>query len=99
MGVLNDVTPIMTDSVLLLHIVIERIEHSKSPLRLAMTMAVPVLLKFGRLANTAIYIMACAEFVLSSVSAQDGVPDMNILDAARVRSMQIACTLQAIDNS
>ena len=99
MGTLNDVTPIMTDSVLLLHIVIERIEHSKSPLRLAMTMAVPVFLKFGRLANTAIYIVACAEFVLSSVSAKEGVPDMNILNAARVRSMQIACALQAVDNT
>jgi len=99
MGTLNDVTPIMTDSVLLLHIVIDRIEHSKSPLRLAMTMAVPVFLKFGRLANTAIYIVACAEFVLSAVSAKDGVPDMYILDAARARSMQIACALQAIDNT
>jgi hypothetical protein len=99
MGILNDVTPIMTDSVLLLHIVIDRIEHSKSPLRLAMTMAVPVFLKFGRLANTAIYIVGCAEFVLSSVSAKDGVPDMSILDAARVRSMQIACALQAVDNT
>lgn len=99
MGILNDVTPIVTDSVLLLHIVIERIEHSKSPVRLALTMATPVFLKFGRLANTAIYTVACAEFVLSSVKTQDGVPDMNILDAARARGMQIACALQAIDNS
>jgi hypothetical protein len=98
MGILNDVTPIITDSVLLLHIVIERIEHSKSPLRLALTMAPPVLLKFGRLGNTAIYIVACAEFVMSSVTTQDGVPDMNILDSARARSMQIGCALQAIDN-
>jgi hypothetical protein len=87
----------MTDSVLLLHIVIDRIEHSKSPLRLAMTMAPPVLLKFGRLTNTAIYMVSCAEFVMGSVTPGDGVPD--ILDAARVQSMEIACAFQTIDNS
>lgn len=91
--------PILTDSILLMHIVIERMEHSKSPWRLAMTMAAPVLLKFGRLANAAIYIAACAEFVLSSVKSGDGVPDMDMLGAAQAQSMQIACTLQMIDNS
>ena len=45
MGILNGVTPIITDSILLLHIVIDRLEHSKSPILLAMTMAPPVLLK------------------------------------------------------
>ena len=99
MGILNGVMPILTDSILLMHIVIERMEHAKSPWRLAMIMAAPVLLKFGRLANAAIYIAACAEFVLSSVKSGDGIPDMDILDAAQARSMQIACTLQMIDNS
>ncbi|KAI0000118.1 hypothetical protein BJV74DRAFT_882791 [Russula compacta] len=99
LGNLNSVTPIITDSVLLAHIVIERIEHSKSYLRLAVTMAAPVLLKFGRLANAAIYIMTCAEFVLSSVTTGDGVPDMDILNAAQARSMNIASALQMVDNS
>ncbi|KAI9450839.1 hypothetical protein BJY52DRAFT_1226961 [Lactarius psammicola] len=99
MGILNGVMPILTDSILLMHIVIERIEHSKSPWRLAMTMAAPVFLKFGRLTNAAIYIAACAEFVLSSVTSGNGVPDMDILNAAQARSMEIACTLQMIDNS
>ena len=99
MGILNSVMPILTDSILLMHIVIERMEHSKSPWRLVMTMAAPVLLKFGRLANAAIYIAACAEFVLSSVKSGDGVPDMDMLGAAQAQSMQIACTLQMIDNS
>ena len=91
--------PIITDSILLTHLVIERIEHSKSLFRLMLTMAAPVFLKFGRLANAAIYIAACAEFVLSSVNSGNGVPDMDILDAAQARSMQIACTLQMVDNS
>jgi hypothetical protein len=99
MGILNGVTPIITDSILLLHIVIDRLEHSKSPIRLAMTMAPAVLLKFGRLANTAIYIVACAEFVLSSVTSRDGIPDMDILDAAQTRSMEIASAFQAVDNT
>ena len=103
MGILNNVTPIITDSILLLHIIIDRLEHSKSPIRLAMTMAPPVLLKFGRLANTAIYIVACAGFVLGSVKPRlgDGVPstDITILDAAQKRSMEIASALQAVDNS
>jgi hypothetical protein len=99
MGILNGVTPILTDSILLMHIVIDRIEHSKSRLRLIMTMAVPVILKFGRLANAAIYILACAEFVLSSVKSGHGVPDMDILDAAQARSMAIASSLQIIDNA
>jgi len=99
MGILNSVMPILTDTILLMHIVIERIEHAKSPWRLALMMAAPVLLKFGRLANSAIYISACAEFVLSSVTSGDGLPDMDILNAAQARSMQIACTLQMIDNS
>jgi hypothetical protein len=99
MGILNSVMPILTDSILLMHILIERIEHSKSPWRLAMTMAAPVFLKFGRLANAAVYISACAEFVLSSVKSGDGVPDMDLLGAAQARSMQVACTLQMIDNS
>jgi hypothetical protein len=99
MGILNGVMPILTDSILLMHIVIERIEHAKSPWRLALIMAAPVFLKFGRLANAAIYISACAGFVLSSVTSGDGVPDMDILGAAQTRSMQIACTLQMIDNS
>lgn len=99
MGILNSVTPIITDSVLLLHIIIDRLEHSKSPMRLAMTMAPPILLKFGRLANTAIYIVACAGFVLSSVKSRDGVPNTDILDAAQKRSMQIASAFQAVDNS
>lgn len=99
MGILNGVMPIMTDSILLVHIAIERIEHSKSPWRLAMTMAAPVFLKFGRLANAAIYIATCAEFVLGSVTSGDGIPDMDVLHAAQARSMEIACTLQMIDNS
>jgi hypothetical protein len=101
MGILNAVTPIITDSILLLHIVIDRLERSKSPIRLAMTMAPPVLLKFCRLANTAIYIVACAGFVLSSVinKSGDGVPNTDILDAAQKRSMEIASALQAVDNS
>ena len=99
MGIINSVMPILTDSILLTHIVIERIEHAKSPWRLALIMAAPVFLKFGRLANAAIYISACAEFVLSSVTSGNGVPDMDILGAAQARSMQIACTLQMIDNS
>ncbi|KAI0293711.1 hypothetical protein B0F90DRAFT_1760806 [Multifurca ochricompacta] len=80
MGILNGVMPILTDTILLIHIVIERVEHAKS--------------RF-----TAIYISACAEFVLSSVTSEDGVPDMDILNAAQARSMQIACSLQMIDNS
>ncbi|KAH9003594.1 hypothetical protein EDB86DRAFT_3073367 [Lactarius hatsudake] len=99
MGIINGVMPILTDSILLMHIVLERMEHSKSPWRLAMTMAAPVFLKFGRLTNAAIYIAACAEFVLSSVTSGDGIPDMDVLNAAQARSMQIACTLQMIDNS
>jgi len=91
--------PIITDSILLAHIVIERIEHSKSRLRLVMSMAPPVFLKFGRLVNTAILIVACAEFVLSSVTSGDGIPDMDILDAAQARSMQISGALQMVDNS
>ena len=98
MGILNSVTPILTDSILLMHIVVDRIEHAKSRLRLVATMAVPVFLKFGRLANSAIYIVACAEFVLSSVTSGDGVPDMDILDAAQARSMEIASALQIVDN-
>ena len=102
MGIVNGVTPIITDSVLLLHIVIDRLEHSKSPIRLALTMAPPVLLKFCRLANTAIYIVACAEFVLSSAinESGDGAPNTSdILDAAQKRSMEIASALQAANNS
>ena len=91
--------PIITDSILLAHIVIERIEHSRSRLRLVMSMAPPVFLKFGRLVNTAILIVACAEFVLSSVTSGDGIPDMDILDAAQARSMQISGALQMVDNS
>jgi hypothetical protein len=97
MRILNDVTPIMTDSVLLLHIVIDSIEQSKSPIRLAMTVVPPVLLKFGRLANTVVYIVACAEFVMGSVTPRDGVQDN--LDAARVQSMEVACAFQMVDNS
>ena len=99
MGILNCVTPIITDSILLLHIVNDRLEHSKSPIRLAITMAPPVLLKFGRLANVAIYIAACADFVLGSVKSRDGVPDTDMLDAAQKRSMVIASAFQAVDNS
>jgi hypothetical protein len=107
MGILNGVTPIITDSILLLHIVIDRLEHSKSPIRLAMTMAPPVLLKFGRLANAAIYIVACAEFVLSSVvhepagdrASSPGVPNTDILDAVQKRSMEIASAFQAVGNT
>jgi hypothetical protein len=100
MGILNGVTPIATDSILLIHIANDRIEHSKSRLRLAITMAFPVILKFGRLANSAIYILACAEFVLSSVRPGDGdVPDMIFLNAAQARSMEIAASLQIIDNT
>jgi hypothetical protein len=97
MGILNGVTPIITDSILLSHIVIDRLELSRSPIRLTMTMAPPVLLKLGRLANTAIYIVACAGFVLSSVNKSgDSVPN---LDAAQKRSMEIASAFQAVDNS
>lgn len=100
MEILNSTTPIITDSILLLHIVIDRLKHSKSPIRLAVAMAPPVLLKFGRLANTAIYIVACAAYVLNSVKSRDGVqPDTDILDAAQKRSMEIASTFQAVDNS
>ncbi|KAI0252566.1 hypothetical protein BJV78DRAFT_1352366 [Lactifluus subvellereus] len=98
MGILNSVTPVLTDSVLLMHIVVDRMVHAKSRLRLVVIMAVPVLFKFGRLANAAIYIIACAEFVLSSITSGDGVPDMDILDAAQARSMEIASALQIIDN-
>jgi hypothetical protein len=99
MGILNGVMPILTDSILLMHIVVERIEHSKSPFRLAVIMAAPIFLKFGRLANAAIYIVACAEFVLSSVTSGDSVPDMDILNAAQARSMEISSALQMVDNS
>jgi hypothetical protein len=99
MGILNGVMPILTDSILLMHIVVERIEHSKSRFRLAIIMAAPVFLKFGRLANAAIYIVACAEFVLSSVTSGDSVPDMDILNAAQARSMEISSALQMVDNS
>ena len=99
MGILNGVMPIVTDSILLTHIVVERLEHSKSRFRLAMTMAAPVFLKFGRLANAGIYTVACAEFVLSSITSGDSVPDMDILDAAQARSMEISSALQMVDNS
>ena len=90
--------PILTDSILLTHIVIERLEHSKSHLRLAMTMAAPVFLKFGRLANAAIYIAFCAEFVLNSIIIGEGVLDMDALNAEQARSMEIASVLQIVDN-
>ena len=99
MGILNGVTPIATDSILLMHIVIDRIEHSKSRLWLVTIMAFPIILKFGRLANSAIYILACAEFVLSSVRPGHGVPDMAIPNTAQARSMEIAASLQIIDNT
>jgi len=99
LSVLNGVMPILTDSILLTHIVVERLEHSKSPLRLAMTMAAPVFLKFGRLANAAIYIAACAEFVLSSIIFGDGVLDTDVLNAAQARSMEISSVLHMVDNS
>jgi len=99
LSILNGVTPILTDSILLTHIVIERLEHSKSPLCLAMTMAAPVFLKFGRLANAAIYIAACAEFVLSSIIFGDGALDMDVLNTAQARSMEISSVLHMVDNS
>lgn len=103
MGILNGVTPIITDSILLLHIVLDKLEHSKSPMRLVLTVAPPILLKFGRLANTALYIVACAGFVLSSVINESGnrggVPNTDILDAAQKRSMEIASAFQVVDNS
>ena len=99
LSILNGVMPILTDSILLTHIVIERLEHSKSRLRLVMTMAAPVFLKFGRLANAAIYIAACAEFVLNSIIFGDGVLDMDSLNAAQAWSMEISSTLQIVDNS
>jgi len=99
LSILNGVTPILTDSILLTHIVIERLEHSKSPFRLAMTMAAPVFLKFGRLANAAIYIAACAEFVLSSIIFGDGALDMDVLNTAQARSMEISSVLHMVDNS
>ena len=98
LGILNGVMPILTDSILLTHIVIERLEHSKSRLRLAMAMAAPVFLKFGRLANAAIYIAVCAEFVLDSIIFGDGVPDMDALNAEQARSMEISSVLQIVDN-
>lgn len=91
--------PILTDSILMMHIVVERMEHSKSRFRLAISMAAPVFLKFGRLINAAIYIVACAEFVLSSITSGKSVPDMDILDAAQARSLEISGALQMVDNS
>jgi len=100
LGILNGMMPILTDTILLTHIVIERLEHSKSRLRLAMTMAAPVFLKFGRLANAAIYTAVCAEFVLNSIISGDGTLDMDALNAAaQARSMEISSVLHMVDNS
>jgi len=99
LSIINGVMPILTDTILLAHIVIERLEHSNSRLRLAMAMAAPVFLKFGRLANAAIYIAACAEFVLSSMIFGDGVLDMDFLNTAQARSMEISSVLHMVDNS
>ena len=99
LSILNGVAPILTDSILLAHIVVERFEHSKSRLRLAMAMAAPVFLKFGRLANAAIYIATCAEFVLSTIIFGDGVLDTDALNAAQAWSMEISSVLHMVDNS
>lgn len=99
LSILNGVAPILTDSILLAHIVVERLEHSKSRLRLAMTMAAPVFLKFGRLANAAIYIATCAEFVLSSIISGGGVLDTDALNAAQAWSMEFSSFLHMVDNS
>ena len=100
LSIINGVMPILTDTILLTHIVIERLEHSKSRLRLAMAMAAPVFLKFGRLANAAIYIAVCAEFVLNSIIFGDGDLDLDALNAAaQARSMEISSVLHMVDNS
>jgi hypothetical protein len=49
-------------------------------MRLAMTMALG-LLKIGRLEKAATY-SSCAEFVQSCFTSGDGVPEVDILDAA-----------------
>lgn len=98
--ILNGVTPILTDSVLLAHIVLDRLEHSRSPLRLVMTMAAPVSLKFGRLANAALDIGICVEFVLNSILFGDGVLDMDALNDAQARwAMELSSVLHMVDNS
>jgi hypothetical protein len=93
--------PVITDTILLAHIIVETLELSTSHLQLAMKMATPISLKFGRLANSIVYIRACSDFVLDSVRSQAAwdIPDMEILDAAQRLSIQISGALQMVDSS
>ncbi|KAI0043354.1 hypothetical protein FA95DRAFT_1563426 [Auriscalpium vulgare] len=98
LSMLNTATPILTDTVLLGHLISSAAVHQPSRVKLALTMSAPVLLKVGRLANAVLYMIDCGRYVLTSVTSPDGIPDESILVDSQARSMQIACTLQMIDN-
>ncbi|KAI0063828.1 hypothetical protein BV25DRAFT_365529 [Artomyces pyxidatus] len=95
LGIINSMTPILTDAVLLYHVVVTAAAHSTSMVSLIAKMAAPVTLKFVRLANAGMYIYQSTQAVLS---ASDVFSDFPVLEIVQTRSAQIACGLQMVDN-
>ncbi|KAI0317041.1 hypothetical protein OF83DRAFT_1172318 [Amylostereum chailletii] len=90
--IINGIAPIVTDSVLLAHIIEDDVNHGTSLMTVAYKMALPVSLKIGRTGDAAMYIVERVKVVLAAI---DVCVDTPLSPAA---SEKLGCALQLGDN-
>ena len=94
MGAFDGLTPTLVDSILLLRLYAVYPYSRTLRLKFLIIMGVPVLVKFGRIANAAIYLNAYSK----TIHASTGVGGAAILVTSSLPSVKIEWTLQVFDD-
>ena len=100
LNVLNSLVPVLTDSLVLVRLIKEKVSNSDSMVNLISTMGTPILLKIMRLVNAMMSIQANTDFIVISLTAEKGdVPsNTNILETLHSWNVYMASGLHLVDN-
>ena len=100
LNLLNSIIPVLTDSVILFHLVKEKASQLNSRTELIATMGTPVFLKFARLVSAVLFIRTSADFIYASfATTKHGIaPGFADVEAARTRGVYMSSGLELFDN-
>lgn len=100
LNVLNSLVPVFTDTLVLIHLIKEKVAQSDSMVNLVSTMGAPILLKCMRLSSAVVFILASTEFIITSLTVEKGgaTPDIAIVETARTWNVYMSSSLHIVDN-
>ena len=100
LNVLNSLVPVFTDTLVLIHLIKEKVAQSDSTVNLVSTMGAPTLLKCMRLSSAVMFILASTDFIITSLTVEKGgtTPDIAIVETARTWNVYTSSSLHIVDN-